>query len=100
MSVLKVNPCLKPLYFYGFSHTYWYIKYGTAHCVLTARQNLGKFLEDLELDFKLFCVDSGSAYMYIVLESSRRCLSGMIEYFDTSKMASKMEANYKVKNIV
>ena len=33
------------------------------------RQNLGEFLEDLELDFKLFFfVDSGSAY--IVLEKS------------------------------
>ena len=33
-------------------------------------QNLGKFQEDLELDFKLFFfVDSGSAY--IVLEKSK-----------------------------
>ena len=54
MSVLKVNTCLKPLYFYGLSHTYWYIKYGTAHCVLTAGQNLGKFLEDLELVLNFF----------------------------------------------
>ena len=70
LSVLKVNTCFDPLYFDGFSRTYWYNKYGTTHCVLTAQQNLGKFLEDLELDFKLFfCVDSGSAY--IVLESSQ-----------------------------
>ena len=37
--------------------------------IVLVRQNLGKFEEDLELDFKLFFfVDSGT--VYIVLEKS------------------------------
>ena len=40
-------------------------------------------------------MDSGSAY--IVLEKSEWCHSGIIEHFDIFKMASKMEANYKLK---
>ena len=40
-------------------------------------------------------MDSGSAY--IVLEKSEWCHSDIIEHFDIFKMASKMEANYKLK---
>ena len=40
-------------------------------------------------------MDSGSAY--IVLEKSKWCHSVIIEQFDIFKMASKMEANYKLK---
>ena len=43
-------------------------------------------------------MDSGSAY--IVLVKSEWCHSGIIEHFDIFKMASKMEANYKLKNCV
>ena len=68
-------------------------------CALEVQQILGEFSEDLELDFKLFfLMDSGSAY--IVLEKSEWCHSGIIEHFDIFKMASKMAANYKLKNYV
>ena len=61
---------------------------------MIVRQNSGEIKEDLELDFKLlYFVDSGSAYN--VLNISERWHSGIIKHFDISKMASKMEANYK-----
>ena len=43
-------------------------------------------------------MDSGSAY--IVHEKTEWCHSGIIEHFDIFKMASKIEANYKLKNCV
>ena len=43
-------------------------------------------------------MDSGSAY--IVLEKSKWCHSGIIEHFDIFKMASKMEASYKLKIVL
>ena len=43
-------------------------------------------------------MDSGSAY--IIHEKSEWCHSGIIEHFDIFKMASKMEASYKLKNCV
>ena len=43
-------------------------------------------------------MDSGNAY--IVLEKSESCHSGSIEHFDIFKMASKMEANYKLQIVL
>ena len=49
-------------------------------------------------DISCFFVDSGS--VYIVLENSKWCHSGITEHFDISKMASKMEANYRLRYCV